>query len=405
MNFRVLDLYSGCGGMSYGFHQNQMFSLVGAVDRQNGKPSSGIGTLECNKSYEKNIGIRPYEADLSDVSGKEIAKYINRTSGQECIDVLISCAPCTGFSKTVRKNLITDDVRNSLVANTSNYVRYFNPKLVVMENVGELLKGKFRYHFETLENDLTSLGYEVSSQVHDLSEYGLAQSRKRSLIVACRSDVGRLRTLTDLWSGFKVRPEATTVRRAIGSLPNVVPGASNDQDINHVCPKNSDLGLRRLEATPEDGGDWSAWVGEKDADDLLIPSMKRQLDNGRIGPYRDVYGRLWWDRPAITIKRECSHTGNGRYAHPKEHRLCTVRELALMQGFPADYIFVAKNFSNMYRHIGDSVPPLISFQLSKLCEWILTGQKPNIEDCVLPKTTLKVDDIIKDTVQLEISDL
>lgn len=233
MNFRVLDLYSGCGGMSYGFHRNKLFSIVGAVDRQNGKPSAGMGTLECNKTYEKNIGITPYEADLSVVSGEEIDKYIKRTSGEACIDVLISCAPCTGFSKTVRKNLVIDDVRNSLVAKTSNYVRYFNPKIVVMENVGELLKGKFTYHFEALENDLTSLGYQISSQVHDLSEYGLAQSRKRSLVVACRGDIGRMRTLTDLWSGFKVRPESTTVQRAIGDLPNVIPGAKNEEDSDH----------------------------------------------------------------------------------------------------------------------------------------------------------------------------
>ena len=65
--------------------------------------------------------------------------------------------------------------------------------------------------------------------------------------------------------------------------------------------------------------------------------MARRVARGDLGSHPDIYGRLWWDRPAVTIKRECSHIGNGRYAHPEQDRLCTVREMALLQGFPRDY--------------------------------------------------------------------
>ncbi len=100
--------------------------------------------------------------------------------------------------------------------------------------------------------------------------------------------------------------------------------------------------------------------------------MARRAASGDLGSHPDIYGRLWWDRPAVTIKRECSHVGNGRYAHPEQDRLCTVREMSLLQGFPRDYQFTG-TLANMYRHIGDAVPPLISYQLAALCRWILTG--------------------------------
>ena len=358
------------------------------------KPSSGVGTLECNRSYEKNIGIRPIEADLATADPADIGHKI----GASEVDILISCAPCTGFSKTIRKNLLEDDPRNSLVARTADFVEYFRPKILLMENVGELLKGAFSSHYEELCSRLSGT-YQIKSEIHKLSDFGLSQRRVRALVVAVRNDVGMPKNLSDLWKGLHVHPAATTVRRAIGHMPPINAGEQCSSDDQHIAPKNSALGLRRLQQTPVNGGDWTSWVESSDADELLIPSMKRQIAKGRVGPYRDVYGRLWWDRSAITLKRECSHTGNGRYAHPEENRLCSVREMALLQGFPSDYVFVANNLSNRYRHIGDSVPPIISYQLSKLCEWIILGERPSKESIVLPKTSLKVSDILYDEVE------
>ena len=114
------------------------------------------------------------------------------------------------------------------------------------------------------------------------------------------------------------------------------------------------------------------WSGTPRPATLLTPAMRRRAAAGDLGSHPDVYGRLWWDRPAVTIKRECGHIGNGRYAHPEQDRLCTVREMAILQGFPRGYRF-AGSLSNMYRHIGDAVPPLISYQLAAACRWMLTG--------------------------------
>ena len=101
---------------------------------------------------------------------------------------------------------------------------------------------------------------------------------------------------------------------------------------------------------------------------------------------------MWWDRPAPTIKRECAHDGNGRYMHPEQDRLCSVREMGILNGFPSDYHFRG-SVSNMYRHIGDAVPPLIGYQMAVLAEWILSGTRPEAHELVMPKTHLRPEDL------------
>ena len=121
--------------------------------------------------------------------------------------------------------------------------------------------------------------------------------------------------------------------------------------------------------------------------------MKRLVKAKKLGSHPDVYGRMAWDRPAPTIKRECAHTGNGRYAHPVEGRLCSLREIAMLQGFPTDFIFDGDSLSNSYRHLGDAVPPLISYQLAAVCAWMLTGVRPRLDDCLLAGTHLRRSDL------------
>jgi DNA (cytosine-5)-methyltransferase 1 len=128
--------------------------------------------------------------------------------------------------------------------------------------------------------------------------------------------------------------------------------------------------------------------------------MWKAVEAGRLNSYCDVYGRMSWDRPAPTIKRECSHVGNGRYSHPEQPRQCTVRELGILQGFPADYRFTGASRKNLYRQIGDAVPPLISYQLAWVADWILTGEKPDLEQVVLPRTSLRPADLTATEAQL-----
>lgn len=387
----VIDLFSGAGGMSYGFHAHPAFQAIAAADAQIGKPSSGSGSLECNSTFEANLGFRPVAIDLSQVSAREL---IFALFGQfpKQISVLCACPPCTGFSRTQARNHLIDDPRNSLVERLASFVDALKPEIFLLENSRELLMGNFRHHWLALKTQLESLGYCVDGRIHRLDQFGLPQKRERAIVIAVRSPLS-LRTLDELWSGVRVREEALTVRRAIARLVSLEAGERDPRDRNHVSPAINELTFRRLAAIPRDGGSWADLRSDRYAEKLLTPAMKRSLASNRLGSFPDVYGRLWWDRPAVTIKRECSHTGNGRYAHPEQNRLCSVREMAILQGFPLHYQFTATRLANNYRHVGDAVPPLISYQLAWLCHWILTGSKPQPEQLILPHTHLQVEDL------------
>lgn len=389
----VIDLFSGAGGMSYGFHAHPRFKLVGAADAEIGKPSTGFGALDCNGTYEANIGIKPVAVDLGEVDPDDLYERFAPGLQDGRVDVLSACPPCTGFSRINHENHLRDDPRNSLVVRTALFVRRFKPRVLVMENARELVMGKFLHHIEALTEALDKLGYEVSTSTHFLTAFGLPQFRERAVVVAVERPLV-LRTLEDLWEGHEVKGEALTVRRAIGHLRPIEAGEACPNDPNHTCTHSDGIQLRRLVATPADGGSWIDWTRHPDAAELLIPSMQRSIEAGTTNHFCDVYGRMAWDKPAPTIKRECSHIGNGRYAHPSQHRLCSVREMAILQGFPARFRFLGKSRKNLYRAIGDAVPPLVSYQLAHVAEWALTGERPNLRDVVLADTHLRADDIV-----------
>ena len=282
--------------------------------------------------------------------------------------------------------------RNGLVGRVGDFVERLRPRVVVIENARELIAGNFRDHLDGLLRHLGRLGYDADASVHRLTRFGLPQVRERALVVACEGGL-TLRTLDDLWAGRSVAAGATTVRRAIGGLPPLSAGEAHPADAAHVSPGLGSLGLERLRATPRDGGSWRDLIGRPDAARLMTPSMTRHAAAGKLGNHPDVYGRMAWDRPAPTMKRECAHVGNGRYAHPEQDRLVTLREMALLNGFPSDYQFASGSLANAYRHVGDAVPPLVSFQLAHACYWMLTGDRPDLAECVLPGTSLRRGDL------------
>ncbi len=395
----VLDLFSGAGGMSYGFHAHPWFQIVGAVDAQIGKPSDSHGSLQCNLSYFANMGVKPIDADLSTIDPRSLRHALQSTLGRANPTILIACPPCTGFSRTVPQNHITDDPRNSLVTRTLLFVEEFKPQIFLMENARELIRGNFQSHYHQLSQRLYTLGYKVSGQVELLNRFGLPQARERAIVIAVQNHL-KLRTLSDLWAVFQVRSSATHVRRAISKLPPIQAGQTHAEDPLHTAPSFAQpKSLERLKLIPKDGGSWADLKDHPQAQDILTPAMLKYIAKGQFGSHPDVYGRLWWDRPAATIKRECSHIGNGRYAHPEQDRLCTVRELSILQGFPKNYKFISSNKSNLYRQLGDAVPPLISYQLAKVCEWILSDVKPTLESAILPDTHLTIEDLNLPRVQ------
>lgn len=389
----VVDLFSGAGGMSLGFHAHPLFRLAGAADAEMGKPSTGFGALQCNATYQANIGLMPEAVDLAHANPGDLRQWFEPRLAGDDASVLISCAPCTGFSRARVKDHLVDDPRNGLVGRTADFAEAMRPRIIVMENVRELITGRFSDHYRSLRARLERSGYQVHGSVHVLSRFGLPQHRERAIVIAVARDI-ELRTLDELWAGLRIRDSATTVRRAIGHLPAVAAGVADRDDPMHVSSAFGDeVSLHRMQAIPLDGGSWIDLYRDPARRKYLTAHMWRAIERGRLNTFPDAYGRLAWDRPAPTIKRECSHVGNGRYTHPEQDRLCTVREMAILQGFPADVRFEARSRKNQYRQIGDAVPPLIAYQLAHLCAWMLTGEKPEAEQLIMPKSHLTVDDI------------
>lgn len=383
--FNVVDLFSGAGGMSLGFHRHPHFQMIAAADAEIGKPSCGKGALQCNSTYLANIGIAPVQMDLSMVEPADLKARLGLTPEND-IHILSACPPCTGFSRQNPLNHLRDDHRNSLVGRAAEFATALNVDIVVMENARELLRGNFSYHFDSFKQHLENHGYSVYARNYLLTRFGLPQLRERAIVIAVKKGLPN-HSLDDLWREMAVIPKTTHVRTAFERIDLTC----TERD---TYPRFSTLTVeKRLKAVPADGGSWMDLLKLKNGEELLTDAMRRIVAKGKIGSYPDVYGRMAWDRPSPTIKRECAHIGNGRYAHPAENRLCSVREMAKLQGFPDDYVFADTAVSNMYRHIGDAVPPLVSYQLAHVCQWILTGKKPLMEDIVLPGTSLYAKDI------------
>src|SRR3954452_16974554 len=179
----VVDLFSGAGGMSCGFQRHPAFAVVGAADAEIGKPSAGAGTLNCNASYARNIGVEPLTVDLGALAPEDLR---DRLALDGSPAVLTACAPCTGFSRMLAHNHLVDDARNSLVGRVAAFARVLRPDVIIMENARELLMGRFAGHFAAQRTDLERLGYRVRAEVRLLTEVGLPQKRERALVVAVR---------------------------------------------------------------------------------------------------------------------------------------------------------------------------------------------------------------------------
>lgn len=335
---QVVDFFSGCGGTSYGFARANTsgvtFRVVGALDID----------PHANATYERMLGIAPLDNDIREFQDEDTLARAARKWAIEKTKplLLIGCAPCQGFSSH-RKKDPRNDVRNGLLQVFADIVISLKPDWVVMENVPEMFDKKHWEHYDSWRETLTSAGYRVRAQIHNLAEFGVPQERFRALVLAAR-DGSNFRMPKP-----KYRPsEFRTVREAIGSLPPLESGGQDPLDSMHIASRHRPATLQLIRQIPIDGG------------------SRRSLPSG-VGPncweavdgFRDVYGRLSWDKPAVAITARCRTPSCGRFVHPAQHRGLSVREAALLQGFPLDYHFEGP-FDDKFKQIGNAVSPVFA---------------------------------------------
>ena len=173
--------------------------------------------------------------------------------------------------------------------------------------------------------------------MHNLAHFGVPQERFRALVIASKLKLGPPAPLVS-------RNNFRTVRDTILHLPPVKPGQIG-RDAMHFCASHKTSTIKVIEAVPKNGGNRPKGIG---------PRCLQEVDG-----FRDVYGRLYWDRPANTITANSRNPAGGRFVHPEQDRGLTVREAALLQGFPSNFVFEG-SFDEKFRQIGNAVPPLFA---------------------------------------------
>lgn len=333
----VIDMFAGCGGMSAGFvAANSIlpaYRLAMAVD---------IDELAM-KTYKANLGLEPCSLDLHQFSKSraEIVKRVNQArSSAEAPLVLIGCAPCQGFSSH-RNAEGYGDPRNTLFVTFAKIAAAIGPDAIIVENVPEVITDQYWQVMKEARKVLTSAGYHTVLTAHDMSEFGVPQHRYRAVMIAMRRPF-------EMPMGFLKGNARKTVRQAIGELPAIAPGEVCSDDAMHFTAGHRASTVETIMAVPQDGGRRPMDVGP----DCLRRAATKQ---GRSA-YDDVYGRLWWDRPAITITGHARNPASGRYVHPTQHRGLSVREAALLQSFPSDWQF-SGGLGAAFMQVGNAVPP------------------------------------------------
>jgi DNA (cytosine-5)-methyltransferase 1 len=320
--FEMVDLFAGAGGMTLGFH-GAGFRSVFAVEIE---PAAA-------KTYAANFRTYVPPGPIELVDSFPYA------------DVIIGGPPCQGFSPLGRDR---DDhsraALNSLWKEYLRAVRQIRPKVFVVENVPEFLKSaQFQTFLQTLRRSLPE--YVVEYGILNAADYGVPQRRRRGIVLASRIGPLRFPEKTHGAQSKSGRPYAT-VREAISDLPL----QPTDEDL-HLGRNPKPSSIERYKAIPEGGNRFDLARNRPD----LLPDCWKNKPSGTT----DVFGRLWWDRPAFTIRTEFFKPEKGRYLHPKAHRPITHREAARLQTFPDDFIFEGSKIE-IARQIGNAVPPLLA---------------------------------------------
>ena len=335
-SIQILDFFSGAGGTSLGFAViNSIFPVFRFLGGCDINPVSAA-------TYSENFGTPIICKDIIKISesSESIREFLKNINFDYNIPtILIGCAPCQGFSSHRKKKWNDeDDDRNSLVVAFSNIVAAVNPSVFVMENVPEFLSGRYRKYFSKAQTAFYNSGYIVKQNIYNAAEFGVPQERFRSVIIGMKKEFL-------LPEGFYSPKEYKTVRDAISSLRPIAAGETDPNDILHKAVAHKQSTIEVIRQVPHDGGNLPAGVGPECL--------------SRVNGFYDVYGRLSWDKPAITVTHYARNPASGRYTHPVQDRGLTAREAARLQSFPDGFTFAGKS-DDIYRQIGEAVPPLLS---------------------------------------------
>lgn len=348
----VLDFFAGCGGVSAGIMNanppDAEFEIIAAVDND----------PYCCETYTRMIGVPCKRLDVAELARKP--RLLDELVAEWRLDrfdrlLLVGCAPCQGFAAH-RKSIGGADERRTLFGDFCRIASRLKPDAIFMENVPDIFSKSYWAYFQKGSDQLKRSGINLKSRIYNLASFGLPQERFRAIVTGFQTDFS-------MPAGPIAPDDFRTVRDAIGGLPSLEAGEFCPIDPMHVTSKHRPSTVEILSRVPKDGGNRPTGVG---------PAC---LDRARKahGGYTDVYGRLAWDRPSVTITARCRTPSCGRFAHPEQNRGLSIREAALLQGFPPDYVFEGP-FDDKYKQIGNAFPPLVATQFAEFIAAKLLGR-------------------------------
>lgn len=342
--------------MSWGLHK-QGFQILAAID----KWKTALHTFKLNHKQAKI-----FHADITQLQPKQVMKILELSQGE--LDCLIGGPPCQGFSKNVPASYrFLDDPRNLLFRYYLNFVKELLPKVVFMENVAPIYNAYSGTVRDEIIETLETLGYQVEVKVIWAHHYGIPQRRQRAFFFASRTGV--LPSFpTPTFADEEIHTLFSTIKKyrsawsAISDLPVLKNGeghepmtygnqpqneyqerlrGSSQEIFDHIARQLTPIQFTRV-STINPG------QGLKDLPKEIQPKSG----------YSGAYGRLDFDMVAPTITRWVFHPGSGRFCHPREPRLITIREAARIQSFSDDFRFTGTYIEKSHQ-VGNAVPPLL----------------------------------------------
>lgn len=365
--YKIIDLFCGAGGLSLGFSTSfgHQFNTVWANDFNK----------YAADTYNRNFGNHCIVGDIVKLLADPCIEIPHA-------DIVIGGPPCQGFSLLNKKR--NGDKRRTLWRPFMDVVERSNADIFVMENVPQLLNSD---EYKEIAERASELGFlPLAKAKLCAADYGVPQIRYRAFIIGCRF-VDPRKIFPPLKTHYnpvappieKPAPQTgyeenakpwRTVRDAISDLPDPQ-GTEIRQDV--PAPLDLQFGrtptkisLKRYMAIPQEG--MNRFDLQRIAPELTPECWKNKKSGGT-----DLFGRLWWDKPSVTIRTEFFKPEKGRYLHPEKHRPITHREAARIQSFPDSFCFLGSKVE-IAKQIGNAVPPLLASHVADCVEILLESK-------------------------------
>ena len=341
-NFRILDLFCGAGGLSWGLHKNQYFKTVVALDND----EFAAETFRCNMPETDVL--------VGDIMNNDVKEAVVSLSREKNVNMIVGGPPCQGYSMKGKK-LGLEDPRNFLFREYLDLVSRIQPDVFVIENVKGILLAANGWFKDEIVHTIEELDYTVKYEILNAADFGVPQARERAIFICSKHGAIDLpKANVYVW---------TTVRDAISDLAYLESGEGqfvqdyitdaeskyqksrregSTQLYNHKASNHKQIAIDKLKMIPPE-------CGKEALPEELLGNQK----------FKTTWGRLKWDEVSPTIDTRFDACSNGTNNHPFLNRAITPREAARLQSFDDRFVFYG---SKVYirKQIGNAVPPLLA---------------------------------------------